>query len=81
LPVPAIPSTPAATTAALSMALRILIRPWISIRLDPGVREGIEAWAKADERSLSAYIYRVLRRHLEAEHATRPAQARAKAKP
>ena len=51
----------------------------ISIRLDPDVREGIEALAKADERSLGAYINRVLRRHLEAEQATRP-EAKAKAK-
>ena len=37
----------------------------ISIRLDPDVREGIQALAAEDERSLSAYINRVLRRHLE----------------
>jgi hypothetical protein len=37
----------------------------ISIRLDPDVREGIEALAKADGRSMSAYINRVLRRHIE----------------
>jgi hypothetical protein len=34
--------------------------------------------ANADERSLSDYINRALRRHLEAERATRP---EAKAKP
>jgi len=37
----------------------------ISIRLDPDVRSGIEALAKADERSLSAYINRALRQHIE----------------
>jgi predicted transcriptional regulator len=38
----------------------------VSIRLDADVRQGIEALAKADDRSLSAYINRVLRQHIEA---------------
>jgi hypothetical protein len=37
----------------------------ISIRLDAGVRAAIETLAKEDERSLSAYINRVLRQHAE----------------
>jgi predicted transcriptional regulator len=49
----------------------------VSIRLDPDVRRGIEEMAEADERSLSAYINRVLRRHLEAEHPSWP-EAKAK---
>lgn len=40
--------------------------PPTSIRLDEDVREGIEALAKADDRSLSSYINRVLREHLAA---------------
>jgi predicted transcriptional regulator len=44
----------------------------IAVRLDPDVRAGIEALAKADERSLSDYINRALRRHLEAERAAQP---------
>jgi len=37
----------------------------ISIRLDPDVKEAIQALAKDDERSLSSYINRVLRQHVE----------------
>jgi predicted transcriptional regulator len=37
----------------------------LSVRLDPDVRKGIEALAKADERSLSDYINRALRQHIE----------------
>jgi hypothetical protein len=37
----------------------------ISIRLDADVRAAIETLAKEDERSLSAYINRVLRQHAE----------------
>jgi predicted transcriptional regulator len=40
--------------------------PPTTIRLDEDVKDGIEALAKADERSLSAYINRVLRLHLDA---------------
>jgi hypothetical protein len=36
----------------------------ISIRLDPDVRQGIAAGAKAADRSLSAHINRILRQHL-----------------
>jgi predicted HicB family RNase H-like nuclease len=35
----------------------------LSVRLDPEVRKAIEALARQDERSLSAYINRVLRDH------------------
>jgi hypothetical protein len=38
----------------------------ISIRLDPDVKAAIEALAKADDRSISGYINRVLRQHIEA---------------
>jgi hypothetical protein len=44
----------------------------ISIRLDPDVRAGIEALAKAEDRSRSAYINRVLRQHLEHLEAVKP---------
>jgi hypothetical protein len=37
----------------------------LSIRLEPEVRAAVEELAKADERSLSAYINRVLRQHVE----------------
>lgn len=39
--------------------------PPTTIRLDEDVKDGIEALAKADDRSLSAYINRVLRHHLD----------------
>jgi hypothetical protein len=39
--------------------------PPTSIRLDPDVHDGIAALAKADERSISSYINRVLRQHIE----------------
>jgi predicted transcriptional regulator len=38
----------------------------ISIRLDADVRSAIEALAKEDERSLSSYVNRALRQHVEA---------------
>jgi predicted transcriptional regulator len=41
----------------------------LSIRLDPDVRAGLEALATADDRSLSAYVHRVLRLHVERERA------------
>jgi|EndMetStandDraft_5_1072996.scaffolds.fasta_scaffold269673_2 predicted transcriptional regulator len=37
----------------------------ISIRLDPDVKAALEELAKADDRSLSAYINRTLRQHIE----------------
>jgi predicted transcriptional regulator len=37
----------------------------ISIRLDPDVKEAIQALARQDERSLSSYINRVLRQHAD----------------
>ena len=46
--------------------------PPTSIRLDEDVKLGIEALAAADERSLSSYINRVLRQHLEAMQAGKP---------
>jgi predicted transcriptional regulator len=41
----------------------------IAIRLEPDVREGLEALARADDRSLSAYAHRVLKQHVERERA------------
>lgn len=41
--------------------------PPTTIRLDPDVKEGIEALAQNDERSLSSYINRVLREHVVAK--------------
>ena len=38
----------------------------ISIRLEADVKSALEALAEADERSLSAYINRALRQHVEA---------------
>ena len=38
----------------------------ISIRLEPDVKAGLEELARKDERSLSAYINRALRQHLDA---------------
>ncbi|HXF55295.1 MAG TPA: ribbon-helix-helix protein, CopG family [Hyphomicrobiaceae bacterium] len=38
----------------------------ISIRLDPDVKAALEELAKEDERSLSSYINRALRQHIEA---------------
>ena len=50
--------------------------PPTTIRLDEDVKLRIEALAKADERSLSAYINRVLRHHLEASHGKRIGKTR-----
>jgi len=38
----------------------------MSIRLDPDVREAIEELAAADDRSVSSYINRALRQHVDA---------------
>ena len=37
----------------------------MSIRLEPDVREAIEELAQTDDRSVSSYINRVLRQHVE----------------
>ncbi len=37
----------------------------ISIRLDPEVKSALEAMAQADDRSLSAYVNRILKQHVE----------------
>jgi predicted transcriptional regulator len=37
----------------------------MSIRLDPDVRAALEELAKSDDRSVSSYINRVLRQHVE----------------
>jgi predicted transcriptional regulator len=38
----------------------------MSIRLEPDVKAELQGLADADDRSLSAYINRVLRQHVEA---------------
>jgi predicted transcriptional regulator len=38
----------------------------MSIRLDPDVRAAIEELAQADDRSVSSYINRLCRAHVEA---------------
>ena len=38
----------------------------MSIRLEPDVKAAVQELAAADDRSLSAYINRVLRQHIEA---------------
>jgi len=45
------------------MRRRKLLNP-ISIRLDPDLKAALDALAKADDRSLSAYINRALREHV-----------------
>lgn len=37
----------------------------ISLRLDEDTLVGLKALAEADDRTLSSYLYRVLRQHLE----------------
>jgi predicted transcriptional regulator len=37
----------------------------MSIRLEPDVRTALEELAEADDRSVSSYINRVLRQHVE----------------
>ncbi|MGY4465892.1 putative transcriptional regulator [Bradyrhizobium sp. LB9.1b] len=39
--------------------------PPTTIRLDPDVKEGIERLAKEDERSISSFINRLLRAHID----------------
>lgn len=41
----------------------------IAIRLDADIRAGLDALAAADDRSLSDYIRRVLKVHVERERA------------
>jgi hypothetical protein len=39
----------------------------ISLRIEPDIREALQAFADDEERSLSSYIARVLRQHVEAK--------------
>jgi Arc/MetJ-type ribon-helix-helix transcriptional regulator len=48
-----------------------LSRP-MSIRLDEDVRDAIERLATADERSVSSFINRALRRYIDAVRGKRP---------
>lgn len=41
----------------------------LSIRLDPDVRTALESLAAADDRTLSAYVHRLLKQHVERERA------------
>jgi len=43
--------------------------PPTTIRLDPDVKQAIEALSEADGRSVSGYINRVLRDHIEVANA------------
>ena len=43
----------------------------ISLRLDEDTLVGLKALAEADDRTLSSYLYRVLRQHLESKKAMR----------
>jgi predicted transcriptional regulator len=44
----------------------------MSIRLDPDIRQAIEDLAAADDRSVSSYINRALRAHVEAVRGKKP---------
>jgi hypothetical protein len=55
-------NTNAATTTIMERSKKL---DPISIRLDPDVKAALEELAKADDRSLSAYINRTLRQHVE----------------
>jgi predicted transcriptional regulator len=41
-------------------------KPIVSFRIRPDIKEGLQRLAKADRRTLSAYIEIVLDQHLEA---------------
>jgi hypothetical protein len=47
-----------------------LLEP-MSIRLDPDVKAALEGFAEEEDRSLSSYVNRVLRDHVERVEATK----------
>ena len=49
-----------------------------SIRLDPDVHAAVAELAKTDERSISSYINRVLRQHIQVLEAGTKAREKAK---
>jgi hypothetical protein len=59
-----------------------LLEP-MSIRLDPDVKAALEGFAEEEDRSLSSYVNRVLRDHVErvAESQKEPEPPKQEAKP
>jgi hypothetical protein len=60
-----------------------LLEP-MSIRLDPDVKAALEGFAEDEDRSLSSYVNRVLRDHVEQVEAKKqdgPPKAEAKPEP
>jgi hypothetical protein len=54
----------AATTAHMARGKKKLLEP-MSIRLDPEVKAALQGFAEEEERSLSFYVNRVLRDHVQ----------------
>jgi len=50
-----------------------LLEP-MSIRLDPDVKAALERFAEEEDRSLSSYVNRILRDHVERTEARKPAE-------
>jgi hypothetical protein len=44
----------------------------ISLRIETEIREALQQFADADDRSLSSYIARILRQHVEQKRGKRP---------
>jgi hypothetical protein len=57
-----------------------LLEP-MSIRLDPDVKAALEGFAEEEDRSLSSYVNRVLRDHVERVEATKEPEPPPEAKP
>jgi hypothetical protein len=58
-----------------------LLEP-MSIRLDPDVKAALEGFAEEEDRSLSSYVNRVLREHVEqVESQRQPETPKQEAKP
>jgi hypothetical protein len=51
-----------------------LLEP-MSIRLDPDVKAALERFAEEEDRSLSSYVNRILRDHVERAEARTPPEA------
>jgi predicted transcriptional regulator len=49
-----------------------LLEP-MSIRLDPDVKAALERFAEEEDRSLSSYVNRILRDHVERTESRKPA--------
>jgi hypothetical protein len=50
-----------------------LLEP-MSIRLDPDVKAALERFAEEEDRSLSSYVNRILRDHVERTEARKPTE-------